>query len=51
MKSAYFLSQNIKQSEFIIIKETGHVVNEDNPKELARILDEYYDQLNNDYKY
>lgn len=51
MKSAYFFSQNIQQSEFIIIKETGHVVNEDNPKELARILDEYYDQLNNVYKY
>ena len=26
-----------------IIKQTGHVVNEENPKELARILNDYYD--------
>lgn len=43
MKSAHFLSENIKGSELRIIKETGHVVNEENPKELARILDDYYD--------
>ena len=43
MKSAHFLSENIKGSEWKIIKETGHVVNEENPKELARILNDYYD--------
>ena len=43
MKSAHFLSENIKGSEWKIIQETGHVVNEENPKELARILNDYYD--------
>ena len=43
MKSAHFLSENIKGSELKIIKETGHVVNEENPKELSKTLDEYYD--------
>ena len=43
MKSTHFSSENIKGSELRIIKETGHVVNEENPKELARILDDYYD--------
>ena len=43
MKSAHFLSENIKGSELNIIKQTGHVVNEENPKELARILNDYYD--------
>ena len=32
MKSAHFLSENIKGSEWKIIQETGHVVNEENPK-------------------
>ena len=43
MKSAHFLSENIKGSELKIIKETGHVVNEENPTELSKTLDEYYD--------
>lgn len=43
MKSAHFLSENIKGSKLNIIKQTGHVVNEENPKELARILNDYYD--------
>lgn len=43
MKSAHFLSENIKGSELKIIKETGHVVNEENLKELSKTLDEYYD--------
>ena len=42
IKSAYYLSENIKDSKLEIIKNTGHVVNEENPKELARILNEYY---------
>ena len=32
MKSAHFLSENIKGSELRIIKETGHVVNEETQK-------------------
>lgn len=42
MKSAYYLSQNIKNAELKIIENTGHVVNEENPKALAKILNEYY---------
>ena len=42
IKSAHFLSQNIKAAELKIIEGTGHVVNEENPKILANILTEYY---------
>lgn len=42
IKSAHFLSQNIKGAELKIIENTGHVVNEENPKALANILNEYY---------
>jgi len=42
MKSAYYLSQNIKNAELKIIENTGHVVNEENPEILAKILTEYY---------
>lgn len=42
IKSAYYLSKNIKSAELKIIENTGHVVNEENPKTLAKILTEYY---------
>ncbi len=42
IKSAYFLSQNIKNSELKVIENTGHVVNEESPEILAKILTEYY---------
>ena len=42
VKSAQFLSQNIKSAELKIIEDTGHVVNEENPKVLAELLSEYY---------
>ncbi len=42
IKSAYYLSQNIKNSELKIMENTGHVVNEESPKALAEILNEYY---------
>ena len=42
IKSAHFLSQNIKGAKLKIIEGTGHVVNEENPKMLANILTEYY---------
>ncbi len=44
MKSAYYLSQNMKNAELKVIKNTGHIVNEENPKVLAEILNEYYSQ-------
>ena len=42
MKPAYYLAQNIKNAELKIIENAGHVVNEDAPEALAKILDEYY---------
>ena len=44
MKSAYYLLQNVKSAELKVIEDTGHVVNEENPKVLAEILNEYYVQ-------
>ena len=44
MKSALYLSQNIKNAELQVIENTGHVVNEENPEGLAKILDAYYSQ-------
>ena len=42
IKSAYYLSKNIKNSKLKIIANTGHVVNEENPKELASVISEYW---------
>ena len=42
MKSADYLSQSIRSAELKIIENTGHVVNEEKPKALADILNEYY---------
>ena len=42
MKSADYLSQSIRSAELKISENTGHVVNEENPKALADILNEYY---------
>ena len=42
IKSAYYLAQNIKNAELKIIENVGHVVNEEAPEVLAKILDEYY---------
>ena len=42
IKSADYLSQNIRSAELKIIENTGHVVNEENPETLADILNEYY---------
>lgn len=42
MKSADYLSQNIKNSELKVVENTGHVVNEESPEILANILTEYY---------
>ncbi len=42
MKSAYYFSQAIQGAELKIIENTGHVVNEENPRALAKLLDEFY---------
>ena len=42
IKSAYYLSKNIKGSKLEIIKNTGHIVNEENPKELALLINNFW---------
>lgn len=41
IKSAYYFSQNINNAKLDIIDDTGHIVNEESPKTLAKILDEH----------
>lgn len=45
MKSAHFLTKNIENVKGMMIENTGHVVNEENPKMLAKILDKFYNKF------
>lgn len=38
IKSAHYLAKNIENAKLEIIKNTGHIVNEENPKELSQLL-------------
>jgi pimeloyl-ACP methyl ester carboxylesterase len=42
LKSAYYFTEHIKNAELKLVENTGHIVNEENPEVLARILNEYY---------
>ena len=42
IKSAYYLSENIKNAKLKIIENTGHVVNEEKPQILAKVLEQFY---------
>lgn len=42
LKSAYFLARHIRGAELKLVKNTGHVVNEESPKALAALLDAFY---------
>ena len=42
LKSAQFLAQHIPNAELQVLENTGHVVNEENPKALAEQLNEFY---------
>ena len=41
IKSAHYLAENIKNAKLEIMKNTGHIVNEESPKELAKTLTEF----------
>lgn len=41
LKSAHYLSENIKNAKEEILENTGHVVNEEKPELLANILDKF----------
>lgn len=52
LKSAYYFSKMIKGAKMKVIENTGHVVNEENPRVLALLLDEFYTEVSiglNDY--
>ena len=42
LKSAHYLAENIKNAKLEIMKNTGHIVNEECPKELASIISKYW---------
>ena len=42
IKSGYYLSENIKNAKLEIMKNTGHIINEENPEELAKLLTEFW---------
>ena len=42
MESAKQLNRNIKASKLEIIKNAGHEVNTENPKELVRVISKYW---------
>lgn len=42
IKSANYLYKNIKYSDLIILKNTGHVINEENPKKLASLINNFW---------
>ena len=42
LKSAYYIAENIKNAKLEIMKNTGHIVNEENPEELAKLLTEFW---------
>lgn len=42
IKSADYLAENIENAKLEVIKNTGHIVNEESPKELAETLTEFW---------
>ena len=42
IKSAHYLAENIKNAKLEIMKNTGHIINEENLKELSELLTEFW---------
>ena len=42
IKSAHYLAENIKNAKLEIMKNAGHIINEECPKELASIISKYW---------
>ena len=42
LKSAHYLAENIENAKLEIMKNTGHIINEESPKELARVISKYW---------
>ena len=45
IKSAYYLSENIKNAKLKIIENTRHVVNEEKPQILAKVFEQFYKEF------
>ncbi len=45
IKSAYYLSENIKNAKLKIIENTGHVVNEEKSQILTKVLEQLYKEF------
>ena len=43
IKSAHYLAENIKNTKLEIMKNTGHIINEENPKKLSELLIEFWE--------
>lgn len=41
-KASIYIAENILNAEFHFIKNSGHEVNKDAPKELSKLLDSFY---------
>ena len=41
INSAHYLAENIKNTKLEIMKNTGHIINEENPKKLSELLIEF----------
>ena len=46
IKSAYYLSENIKNSQLKIVEEAGHILNEEKPRELSLLINDFWRDLN-----
>lgn len=42
IKSAHYLAENIENAKLEIMKNTGHIINEESPKELSNILNKFW---------
>lgn len=42
IKSAHYLAKNIKNAKLEVMKNTGHIINEEKPKELSELLTEFW---------
>ena len=43
IKSAHYLSENIRKATMKIIENSAHIVNEENPNELSKLLIEFWE--------
>ena len=46
IKSAYYLSENIKNSQLEIVEGAGHILNEEKPRELSLLINDFWRDLN-----